>query len=159
MSDEMIRLLAAKGGVIQVNFGSYFIKDSYRMDEEHQEKLIGDRLKALGLKAGDAAAAAYERRYRQENPIPVADVRDVADHIDHVVRLAGIDHVGLGSDFDGVGDSLPTRLKDVSDYPNLIYELLARGYTDDDIRKICGANLLRVWSAVERLAAQAGPGG
>ena len=76
----------------------------------------------------------------------------VADHIDHVVKLAGVDHVGLGSDYDGVGDSLPTGLKDVSQYPNLIYELLKRGYSEKDIEKICAENLLRVWEQVEKVA-------
>jgi membrane dipeptidase len=76
----------------------------------------------------------------------------VADHIDHVVKLAGIDHVGFGSDFDGVGDSLPTGLKDVSQFPNLIYELLKRGYSEADIKKICGANVLRVWGEVQAYA-------
>ena len=75
------------------------------------------------------------------------------DALDHVVQIAGIDHVGLGSDFDGVGDSLPTGLKDVSYFPNLIRELLSRGYSDEDIEKICSGNLFRVWSEVERHAA------
>ena len=74
---------------------------------------------------------------------------DVADHIDHVVNLIGIDHVGIGSDFDGVGDSLPVGLKDVSGYPNLIYELLKRGYSEKDIEKICSGNLLWVWKGVD----------
>lgn len=77
-----------------------------------------------------------------------ADIEIVADHVDHVVKLAGIDHVGFGSDFDGVGDSLPTGLKDVADYPNLIYTLLERGYTESDIEKICSGNLFRVWNEV-----------
>jgi membrane dipeptidase len=77
----------------------------------------------------------------------------VADHIDHVVELAGIDHVGFGSDFDGVGDSLPTGLKDVSQYPNLIAELLKRGYSEEDIAKICYQNVFRVWSQVLEIAA------
>jgi membrane dipeptidase len=72
----------------------------------------------------------------------------VADHIDNVVKLAGIDHVGIGSDFDGVGNSLPTGLKDVSDYPNLIAELLRRGYKESDIEKICSGNIFRVWEKV-----------
>jgi len=72
----------------------------------------------------------------------------VVDHIDHVVKLAGIDHVGIGSDYDGVGDSLPLGLKDVSQYPNLIAELLKRGYSPEDIEKICSGNLFRVWNKV-----------
>lgn len=75
-------------------------------------------------------------------------------HIDHVRRIAGIDHVGLGSDFDGVGDSLPTGLKDVSMYPNLIARLLAAGYSEGDVAKVLGGNLLRVWRENERVAAR-----
>ncbi|MBP6694946.1 MAG: membrane dipeptidase, partial [Saprospiraceae bacterium] len=81
-----------------------------------------------------------------------SDVYKVADHIDHVVALAGIDHVGLGSDYDGVGDSLPVGLKDVSDYPNLIYVLLERGYSEEDIAKICYKNIFRVWNEVLKVS-------
>ena len=81
-----------------------------------------------------------------------ATVEQVADHIDHVVKLVGIDHVGLGSDFDGVGDSLPSGLKDVSEYPNLIKVLLDRGYSEESIEKICSGNVFRVWEAVEAYA-------
>jgi membrane dipeptidase len=88
-----------------------------------------------------------------------ATVEQVADHIDHVVKLVGIDHVGLGSDFDGVGDSLPTGLKDVSEYPNLIEVLLGRGYSDEAIEKICSGNVLRVWEAVEAYASRGSDAG
>jgi membrane dipeptidase len=74
-------------------------------------------------------------------------------HIDNVVQLVGPDHVGFGSDFDGVGDSLPTGLKDVSQYPNLIYLMLKNGYSEEDIEKICSGNVLRVWKTVEEYAA------
>ncbi len=94
------------------------------------------------------------RKFREEKGIGFADVSDVAEHIDHVIQLVGVDHVGLGSGFDGAGDSLPTGLKDVSFYPNLIFELLARGYSEEDIAKICSGNLLRVWSEVERVASK-----
>ena len=76
----------------------------------------------------------------------------VVDHIEHAVKLVGADHVGFGSDFDGVGDSLPTGLKDVSMYPAILYGLLRRGYTESDIEKICGGNLLRVWQQVKDAA-------
>ena len=89
-----------------------------------------------------------------EHPLPYATVADVADHIDHVAQLAGVDHVGLGSDFDGVGDSLPVGLKSVADYPNLVAELLRRGYSDEDVEKILGGNLMRVWREAERVAAE-----
>jgi membrane dipeptidase len=81
--------------------------------------------------------------------MPLATVEDVADHIDHVVELVGIDHVGLGSDFDGVGPSLPEGLKDVSEYPNLFRVLLERGYSEEDVRKVAAGNLMRVWREVE----------
>ena len=82
-----------------------------------------------------------------------ASLDDVLDHFDHVVSLVGIDHVGIGSDYDGVGDSLPEGLKDVSGYPNLIAGLLQRGYSEEDVRKVLGENLLRVWKAAEDYAA------
>jgi membrane dipeptidase len=119
MSDEMIVALAERGGVIQINFGSAFVH-------------------------GDHIAAEERRDY----PVPRGDVSLVADHIDHVVELAGVDHVGFGSDFDGV-ENLPIGLEDVSTYPNLIAELLERGYSEADIEKICSGNVLRVWQAVE----------
>jgi membrane dipeptidase len=79
-------------------------------------------------------------------------VERVADHIDHVKAIAGIDHIGIGSDYDGVGDSLPEGLKDVSMYPNLIYVLLKRGYTEEAIQKICFGNVFRVWNKVMAVA-------
>jgi membrane dipeptidase len=85
--------------------------------------------------------------------MPYASLDDVLDHFDHVIALVGVDHVGVGSDYDGVGDSLPTGLKDVSAYPNLVEGLLRRGYTEADVRKILGENLLRVWQAVDDYAA------
>ena len=109
-------------------------------------------MKDNGLNFGDEGADAIIEEYQKNNPSFYADIEKVADHIDLVVELAGIDHVGFGSDYDGVGDSLPTGLKDVSTYPNLIYVLLKRGYTDEDIEKICYKNLWRVWTEVERVA-------
>ena len=89
--------------------------------------------------------------YYQQNPRVTTSVSDVVDHMEHVIDLVGIDHVGLGSDFDGIS-STPTGLEDVSGYPNIIEELLRRGYSEQDIRKICGENLLRVWAEVEKIA-------
>ena len=83
---------------------------------------------------------------------PFATTEEVVDHIDHVKNLVGIDYVGLGSDYDGVGDSLPIGLKDVSSYPNLIHEMLKRGYSEEEIEKVCGTNLLRVWDKVAAFA-------
>jgi membrane dipeptidase len=151
MSDDMIRLLAEKGGVIMINFGSSFLSEDYRTKREAADADIAAYLEENNLTEADSTAQAYTRSYYADN-VGYADIADVVAHIDHVVDLVGIDHVGLGSDFDGVGDSLPTGLKDVSYYPNLVYELLKKGYSDEDIQKILGENALRVWSDVERLA-------
>ena len=87
--------------------------------------------------------------YWDKNDVVSEVTENVADHIDHVVKLVGVEHVGIGSDYDGVGDSLPVGLKDVSTYPNLVAELLRRDYSEEDIAAILGGNLLRVWDAVE----------
>jgi membrane dipeptidase len=97
-------------------------------------------------------AKPFIAQFKKDNPSFYADVEHVANHIDRVVKLTGIDHVGIGSDYDGVGDSLPTGLKDVSSYPNLIYALLKRGYTEEDIAKICYQNVWRVWNKVAEVA-------
>lgn len=154
MSDDMIWKLGENGGVIQINFGSAFLDDSVRLQHEKHRDAIHALLKEKNLREEDEAAKLLIEEYRNANPSLFADVETVADHIGHVVAIAGIDHVGLGSDFDGVGDSLPTGLKDVSAYPNLIYVLLKRGYSEKDIAKICYQNVFRVWRAVENVSAE-----
>ena len=151
MSDEMIKLLAEKGGVIQINFGSMFVSDRVTKGFAKRKKHVYAHIEKHGL-TGDEKEA-YVDKYIEENPIGDADISDVVAHIDHAVKLVGIDHVGLGSDYDGVGDNLPTGLKDVSCYPNLIYELLKGGYTEEHIEKICSANFLRAWSQMRKVAA------
>jgi membrane dipeptidase len=148
MSDEMIKLLANNGGVIMINFGRSFLNGEF----QQKENKVWEYLTAHKLHGDEPAALEFKKKYWQENPAPLITVRHVVDHIDHVVKLVGADHVGFGSDFDGVGGSLPTDLKDVSQYPNIIAELLRRGYLESDIRKICGENLLRVWQEVEQAA-------
>lgn len=152
MSDEMIRALGENGGVIMINFGSSFLKTEYQAAGGLIQQRIVGYLAQNGLERTSPEARAYFAAQRRANP--VGTVQDVADHIDHAVRLAGIDHVGLGSDFDGVF-ALPAGLQDVAEYPNLIAELLRRGYAEADVAKILGGNALRVWEEVER-AAQAG---
>lgn len=152
MSDEMIKTLAEHGGVIQINFGSSFLSGKIQEKRSKIWKAIDSLLAERNIKRNSPEAENIIKNYWKEHKSGYADVKDVADHIDHVAELAGIDYVGIGSDFDGVGDSLPTGLKDVSQYPNLIYELLKRGYSDEDIEKICGKNLLRVWKQVEKTA-------
>jgi membrane dipeptidase len=146
MDDKMIQALAKNGGVIQINFGSSFVIS--------QANQWGLQFKAAAKAAGKSQDdEAYRAEYLQKHPYPFANVETVLKHIDHVVKLVGIDHVGIGSDFDGVGDSLPDGLKDVSMYPNLIEGLLKRGYSEADIVKIMSGNLLRVWRQVEAVAA------
>ncbi len=131
MSDDMVRALGENGGVIQINFGSSFL-------------------------TAEARAYSDAEQDREEHPYPYATLEDVLDHVDRAVKLAGIDHVGLGSDYDGVGDSLPVGLKDVSSYPKLVAGLLRRGYDAAAIEKILGGNIMRVWHAAELHAASAG---
>ncbi|GAB4177171.1 MAG: dipeptidase [Calditrichia bacterium] len=147
ISDEMIIALAKTGGVVQINFGSSFLREDYRQNMRGAYPTL--RKNKWGWDSKEAQQ--FMKEYREKHNIPLATTKDVADHIDHVVSLVGIDHVGLGSDFDGLGETLPSDLRDVSMYPNLIEELLKRGYTETDIRKICGQNLLRVWKEVEKV--------
>lgn len=148
MSDEMIRALAEKDGVVMINFGSGFIDAGVRKARDAHEAAVAKLLKKAKLDEHDPKAAALVADYEREHPAPRATVQQVADHIEHVIALAGVEHVGLGSDFDGVGDSLPTGLRDVSEYPNLVRELLARGHDRAAIEAILGGNALRVWQAV-----------
>jgi membrane dipeptidase len=150
MSDEMIKLLAEKGGVMQINFGAMFISDKIRQQWADHQKSLDEYIESHNLKG--QAKDDYEEQFKREHPLSKAHVSEVAAHIEHVINLVGIDYVGLGSDFDGVGDNLPEGLKDVSCYPNLIYELLKKGLTEEDIKKICSGNLIRVWSQVEKVA-------
>lgn len=153
MNDEMITRLGEENGVIQINFGSTFLDGALRSRQDSLREVFLARLEAAGIENyGDEGTDELESAFEKEFPTVYSDVEMVANHIDRVVELAGVDHVGLGSDFDGVGDSLPTGLKDVSDYPNLIYTLLKRGYSDEDIEKICSGNVIRVWRAVEAAA-------
>lgn len=148
ISDDMVKALKENGGVIQINFGSTFLDSAVSKTNDENRKKLQALLKEKGLTMRDSLAKPIIEEFRKENPSLYADVKTVADHIDRVVQLAGIDHVGIGSDYDGVGDSLPTGLKDVSQYPNLIYELLRRGYLPEDIEKICYKNVWRVWNKV-----------
>jgi|TARA_B110001454_G_scaffold66043_1_gene64235 membrane dipeptidase len=151
MGDAEIKRLKDNGGVIQINYGSSFVTQV----SQDKRKANGEKIEAYAkendLKEDDETFIAYAKKVNEENPM-YADITEVVDHIDHVVKLAGIDHVGIGSDYDGVGDSLPYGLKDVASYPNLIFHLLKRGYSEDDIEKICYKNIWRVWSAVEMAA-------
>lgn len=151
MSDDMIRALGKNGGVIQINFGASFLDSTARVNAKLLDSLEVI-LAAKNLTSRDSAAQPIIDQFAKRHADLYADVERVADHIDRVVKLAGINHVGIGSDYDGVGDALPVGLKDVSDYPNLIYVLLKRGYKPEDIEKICSGNVFRVWNKTLELA-------
>jgi len=148
MDDTTLRALAENGGVIMINFGSSFVTPEANA---HRNK-FRPAAAAVAERAPAGDPEAFREAYYSKHPYPFADVTDVADHIDHVVQVAGVDYVGLGSDYDGVGPTLPTGLKDVSTYPNLVAELLRRDYSEEDIIKILGGNLMRVWREVEARA-------
>ena len=152
MDDDMIKMLPKNGGVIMVNFGTSFLDNNIGKRNDSLRNIYLTHLSDKGWKDGSEEAKIFAETFQKQHPKLYADVETVADHIDHIVALAGVDHVGFGSDFDGVGDSLPTGLKDVSQYPNLIYVLLKRGYSEKDIKKMCSGNLFRVWNKVIKKA-------
>lgn len=147
MADDMIKELGKNGGVIQINFGANFLDSGARKNDALRDSLE-KMLEEKKLTSKDPEAQPLIEQFGKQHKELFSDVERVADHIDHVVKLAGIDHVGIGSDYDGVGDSLPLGLKDVSTYPNLIAVLLKRGYSPEDIEKICYKNVFRVWNKV-----------
>jgi membrane dipeptidase len=152
MSDELIQGLSKNGGVMMINFGGAFLDSAYTAGTAQVREHVVNWLAENKLSRSDPRAQQYIEEYTAKfTPFPT--VARVADHFDHVVQLVGIDYVGLGSDYDGVGDSLPTGLKDVSMFPNLFAELLRRGYSKEDLEKICYKNVFRVWQAVEDFAA------
>lgn len=150
MDDEMIKALAKNGGVIQINFGSSFVSAA---PQEWQNKLKA-KLEKENAKWGEEKAERIAKLYKENNPYPFASLDTVLDHIDHVKNLVGVDYIGIGSDYDGVGDSLPRDLKDVSYFPQLVQGLMNRGYSDADIKKILSGNFMRVWKQVEQFAAK-----
>jgi membrane dipeptidase len=154
MTDDMIRALAKNGGVMDINFYPGFLSPEFaaaykkvapqiRADESAAEKQYADDHKRLAEESRKIWA-----RYASQFPVP--SYTAIADHIDHAVQVAGIDHVGLGSDFDGI-DSAPKGMEDVSRLPDLVRELARRGYSEEDMKKILGGNLLRVMRQVERV--------
>ncbi len=152
MDDEMLKALAKNGGIIMINFGSGFVSKEAR---EWRAGLSQARNRYIKEHGDDNdKLEQFEKQYRVEHPYPYSSLSDVLDHIDHVAELIGVEHIGIGSDFDGVGDSLPVGLKDVSDYPNLVQGLLDRGYSEKQVKAILSENFLRVWSEVEAYAAK-----
>ncbi len=152
VDDAMLSKLAEKGGVIQINFGSSFISSRPRDYLVSMNSYLESRLGQNLEEVSEQDIRETRSKFITSNPYPYASLDEVLDHFDRVVQLVGIDHVGIGSDYDGVGDTLPVGLKDVSSYPALIQGLLERGYSREDIQKILGGNLIRVWKEVEEYA-------
>ena len=165
MTDDMLRAVAnsggpeSKGGVIQVNFYSGFLSQAYRNAQKAQEpevdkavQALKDKAKAEGKEATYADIEKLQRQFADRIPRPPLSL--VIDHIDHIAKVAGVDHVGIGSDFDGVSGQLPEGLDSPADLPKITEGLMARGYSAEDCRKIMGGNLLRVFREVEQVSKQ-----
>ncbi len=146
--DDVLRLVAKNGGVVMVNFYSGFITPEGARASREMFRVYRE-LKARYPNEKDLQTAMGQ--WVKEHPVPRGSVHNVVDHIEHIIKVAGVDHVGLGSDFDGI-NTVPYQLEDVSCYPNITQELLNRGYSKDDILKILGGNLLRAFRAAERVA-------
>jgi membrane dipeptidase len=153
LADDMIVRIAENGGLVMINYGSDFLTKAAFEYSAARRDAFEKYLEETGQQSNDELRRQFGEQYKTEHgPYPYATLEDVLDHFDHVIKLTSVDHVGIGSDYDGVGDSLPIGLKDVSSYPNLVEGLLRRGYSDADIRKMLGENLLRVWREVEAVA-------
>jgi membrane dipeptidase len=157
MTDDMLRAVAKNGGVVQVNFYNAFIDENYRKAAEAQAKnrneavkANAERLRASGKTITYVDNDRIEREWAAKIPRP--PLSSLIDHIDHIAKVAGIDHVGLGSDFDGVSGATPEGIDSAADLPKITQALLDRGYSADDIRKILGGNLLRVFREAERVS-------
>ena len=146
--DDVLKLVAQNGGVVMVNFYSGFITaEAARLGKERIQ-VYRDMKKRYPNEAEFKAAYG---QWKSEHPMPTGSVHDVVDHIEHIVKIAGIDHVGIGSDFDGI-DLAPRQLEDVSTYPYITQELLNRGHGREAIHKILGGNVLRVMRGAEATA-------
>ncbi|HYN23020.1 MAG TPA: membrane dipeptidase, partial [Thermoanaerobaculia bacterium] len=147
--DDVLRLLTEDGGVVMVTFVPSFLSEEVRgwgAEDEAEEA----RLKALHPEDPEKVKSGLES-WRQQHPAPRATLAQAADHIEYVRKLAGIDHVGIGSDFDGI-TSVPLGLEGVDKYPVLLAELLRRGWTDDELKRLAGENVLRVFREAEKVS-------
>jgi membrane dipeptidase len=157
MSDDMLLAVGKNGGVVQVNFYSGFVDESYRKayeviknDEEAAVKAFIEQRRAGGKSVTYSDYEPIQREWAARIPRP--PLKSLIDHIDHIAKVAGVDHVGLGSDFDGVSGATPQGIDSAADLPRITQALLDRGYSDNDIRKILGENTLRVFREVERVS-------
>ncbi len=154
LSDDMIKALAKNGGVLQLNFYPAYLDGTYDQNIEKYSKSVSVPVDSIRKLYKDDQKKMREEiaKFRKIHPYPESvEVSRIVDHIDHIVKLVGIDYVGIGSDFDGLG-VFPKGLEDVSKMPLITYNLLKRGYSEQDIKKIVGGNFLRVWEEVEKIS-------
>jgi membrane dipeptidase len=151
--DDVLRRVAKNGGVIMVNFYPSFLDARTNKEENERSARLRPQIQALRDQYKDNSAGfnEAERKLLDANPIYIAPYTRIVDHIDHIKQVAGIDHVGLGSDFDGV-PFLPAGMNGMEDLALVTYEMLRRGYTEAEIRKVLGENFLRAFSQAERVA-------
>jgi membrane dipeptidase len=158
MDDSMLRAMAKNGGVVQVNFASFFDDEQYMREFQLQEEARKKASSELDEKLKDAPADVRAREHERLDEewsakIPRPPFKSLIDHFDHIAKVAGVDHVGIGSDFDGI-TSAPEGMDSAADLPKITEAMMARGYTAQDMRKILGGNLLRVFRDVERVSRQ-----
>jgi membrane dipeptidase len=157
VSDAVLKLVRENSGVVMVNYAPPYVSDAYRHwsadSAAEKTRLNAPPFGGLDIGQPDKAAADYAA-WVKAHPAPRVTLSEVADHIEHIAKVAGVDHVGLGSDFDGVGDTLPDGLQDVATYPDLLAELMRRGWSDGDVAKLAGGNVLRVMRAAEQVKAR-----
>jgi membrane dipeptidase len=159
MTDDMLRQMKINGGVVQVNFFSAFVSQAYRDAQKAQKPEVDkavqafkDKAKAEGKEVNYEEISKIQREYADRIPRPPLSA--LIDQIDHVAKVAGVDYVGIGSDFDGVDGQLPEGIDSVGDLPKITAELMKRGYSAEDCRKILGGNLIRVFKQVEEVSRQ-----
>jgi membrane dipeptidase len=154
MPDDMLRALARNGGVVMINYHAAFISEEFRVASEKMNGDVVASMSAMSKKCGGDEACTTRESERIDHEamakglLPKVSWEKIIDHIDHAVKVAGADHVGLGSDFDGA--TMPLGLEDASKLPRITEALLARGYSEQDVEKILGGNILRVMEAVEK---------
>jgi len=152
VSDDVLRQVTANHGVVMVNYAAIYVSDAFRRwsSDKDAEKARLNAPPFGGLFIGQPEKAAKAlAEWEKAHPKPVVTLAMVADHIEHIARVAGVDQVGIGSDYDGVSNNLPAGLADVSTYPALLEELMRRGWSDADVAKVAGLNVLRVLDAAE----------
>jgi membrane dipeptidase len=155
MTDDMLRALAKNGGVVMINYHAGFLSENFRVASEKQNGSIVESMAAMSKKFGgnEACTTMESERINREammnGELPKVSWETIIDHIDHAVKVAGVDHVGLGSDFDGA--TMPIGMEDASKLPKITDALQKKGYSDQDIEKILGQNILRVMEQVEKI--------